>query len=70
MIETYKITLFNPSGNPEETEVEYVSADSQKEAELEAIRIVARHPFDDIELISVELVEPRELYHEEIPSSL
>jgi hypothetical protein len=69
-METYKVTLFNPSGNPEEIETEYVSAESQKDAELDAIGIVARHPFDDIEIISVELVSPRELYHEEISHPL
>jgi hypothetical protein len=64
VINTYRVSLLNPAANPSEIEEEYVSADSQKEAELEALSLIARHPFADVELISVELVEPGSLYHE------
>ena len=64
MINTYRVTLRNPAANPDEIEEEYISADSQHEADEEAAGIVARHPFNDVELLSVELVEPGELYHD------
>jgi hypothetical protein len=58
------VTLLNPSGNPDEIEEEYVTADNKHEAEQEAETIIARHPFNDIKLLSVELVTPGELYHD------
>lgn len=64
MINTYRVTLRNPAANPDEIEEEFIYADDQKDAELEAIALVARHPFNDVELISVDLVEPGQLYHE------
>ena len=64
MNDTYRVTLRNPSANPDEMEEEYIYADSQKDAELEAIQLVARHPFNDVELVSVELLEPGDLYHD------
>ena len=64
MDNTYRVTLKNPSANPSEIEEEYLTADTDKDAELAALDLVARHPFDDVELVSVELVEPGELYHE------
>jgi hypothetical protein len=68
MNNTYLVILKNPSGNPQETEERYITADSQKDAELEAMDIVAHHPFDDVTLVSVDLVEPRDLYHDEAAS--
>ena len=65
MTNVYRVTLRNPSANPDELEEEYIHADSQKDAELEAIELVARHPFNDVSLLSVELVEPLELYRDE-----
>lgn len=65
MNDTYLVRLRNPSANPSEIEEEYITADSDKDAQLAALDLIARHPFDDVELISVELVEPGELYHEE-----
>ena len=64
MNNVYLVTLLNPSGNPDEIEEEYVTADNQAEAENEAARIIARHPFNDIELLGVKLVDPQDLYHE------
>lgn len=64
MINTYRVTLLNPAANPDEIEEEYVYASSQQDAEQEASRIVARHPFDDVEIVGVDLVDPGELYHE------
>jgi hypothetical protein len=66
--DTYRVTLRNPSGNPSEIEEEYIPADSQHEADLKASDLAARHPFDDVEVVAVELVEPGELYHEETPA--
>lgn len=64
MNDTYRVTLRNPSANPDEIETEYVTADSQHEADLAADDLVARHPFSDVEVVSVELVEPGQFYHE------
>jgi len=65
----YKVTIKNPSANPSELEEEYITADSDKDAELAALDLVARHPFDDVSLVSVELVEPGDLYHDEETTS-
>lgn len=65
MNNVYRVTLLNPAANPDEIEEEFIYADDQKEAELEAIALVARHPFNDVSLLSVDLVEPGELYHDE-----
>lgn len=65
MDNTYCVTLQNPAANPAELEEEYITADSDKDAELQALELVAQHPFDDVRLVSVALVEPGELYHEE-----
>lgn len=64
MNDTYKITLRNPAANPQEIEEEFITADTQHEADLAAEDLVARHPFDDVEVVAVELVEPGDLYHE------
>lgn len=68
MNDTYRVTLRNPSANPSEYEEEFITADSQHEADRAAEDLVARHPFDDVEIVSVELVEPGELYHETTPT--
>jgi hypothetical protein len=65
MDNVYLVTLRNPSGNPTEIEEEYITADSQKDAELAAMDLVARHPFDGVSLISVQLIEPGDFYNEE-----
>ncbi len=61
----YRAVFLNPSANPDEIETEYIPADNQSEAENEAARIIARHPFNDVSLLSVELVDPQDLYHED-----
>jgi hypothetical protein len=66
----YRVTLLNPSGNPDEIEEEYITADNQPEAENEAAGIIARHPFNDIQLLDVKLVDPQDLYHEESPDTI
>ena len=63
-METYLVTLHNPSANPEEYEEQYVDAEGQKDAELQAADIIANHVFDDVALVSVVRVDPAELYHE------
>ena len=67
---TYLVTLLNPAANPDEIEEEYIYADSQREAENEAANLVARHPFNDVELLSVRLVDPQELYNEESSAAI
>jgi hypothetical protein len=64
VLNTYLVTLQNPSANPDEFEERYIDADGDKDAELQAAEMVASHIFDDVKLISVTLVEPQELYHE------
>jgi hypothetical protein len=64
-VDTYLVTLLNPAANPDEIEEEYIYADSQQAAESEAANLVARHPFNDVSLLTVRLVDPQELYHEE-----
>lgn len=59
------MTLLNPSANPDEVEEEYIYADNRHDAENEAARLVAEHPFNDVSLLSVRLVDPQELYHNE-----
>lgn len=63
-METYLVVLHNPSANPDEHEERYVYADDSHEAELQAHEIIASHPFDDVELVSVTRVDPDQLYHE------
>ncbi len=63
-METYRIELHNPSANPEEHETRYVYADDKHEAELQALDIIAGHPFSDVELVEVARVSPEDLYHE------
>lgn len=65
MDQTYLVTLHNPAANPSEYEEEYITADSQKDADLAALDLIARHPFDDVELVSVVRVDPGDLYHDE-----
>lgn len=65
MNNVYRVTLLNPAANPDEIEEEYISADSQREADEEAAGLVARHPFNDVSLLSVELVDPGDLYHDD-----
>jgi len=62
---TYRVTLHNPSANPSEFEEEYITADTDKDADLAAADLIAKHPFEDVTLVSVELVEPGDLYHDE-----
>jgi hypothetical protein len=69
VLNTYLVTLHNPAANPEEFEERYIDADDSKDAELQAEEIVANHPFSDVRLISVTLVEPGELYHDEYEST-
>jgi hypothetical protein len=64
-VETYLVTLHNPSANPEEYEERFVYADDAHEAELQAHEIIANHVFDDVSLVSVTRVSPEDLYHEE-----
>jgi len=64
MLDTYLVLLHNPSANPEEYEERYIDADDQKDADLQALDIIADHPFNDVELVSVTRVSPEELYHE------
>lgn len=64
MINTYLVTLLNPAANPDEIEEEYIYAYNQTDAEKEARALVARHPFNDVELLSVRLIDPQELYHD------
>lgn len=70
MINTYLVTLLNPAANPDEIEEEYIYAYNQQDAENEAANLVARHPFNDVELLSVRLIDPQELYHEESTAAL
>lgn len=59
------MVLHNPAANPEEYEERYVDADDSHDAELQALDIIADHPFNDVSLVSVARVSPEDLYHEE-----
>ena len=63
-MDTYLVTLHNPAANPEEYEERYVDADGHKDAEMQALDIIAGHPFNDVELVSVTRVDPEDLFHE------
>jgi hypothetical protein len=61
---TYLARFLNPSGNPDDIEEIYLDAEDSQDAEGQAVRHVDNHIFNDVELLSVELVDPGELYNE------
>jgi hypothetical protein len=60
----YLAKFLNPSGNPEDIEEIYLNADDSQDANDQAVKHVDNHIFNDVELLSVELVDPGELYNE------
>jgi hypothetical protein len=65
-VDVYRVTIRNPSANPEPFEIQYIDADDEHDADLQARDIVADHPVSDVALVSVELVEPGQLYHDSL----